>query len=130
GRQPMFIITGAVISLAAIVGSLQLIGERSRPFLPGEMSLLGELDRQRKRLRLPRLREHRAILLARKPWQRGKLIRLHRGIRLAQGSRPTYQDRRHPAAWPARPTARAPRSGPSRRAEASRRGNGRWCPGK
>jgi hypothetical protein len=59
-----------------------------------------------------------------------KPICMHSGIRLAQGSRPTYQDRRHPVAWPAHPTARAPRSGPNRRAVASRRGNGRWCPGK
>jgi hypothetical protein len=60
-RQPMLIIMCAVIRLAAIRGGLQLIGQRSGPLLPCEMALLGEPDGKRKRLRLPRFGEYRAI---------------------------------------------------------------------
>ena len=55
-RQPMLVVVRAIIRLTAIIGGLQLIGQRSGPFLPGEMAVLGEFDGERKRLRLPRFR--------------------------------------------------------------------------
>ena len=43
---------------------LQFIREGSGPLVPGEMALLGEFDSEREGLGLPRLREHRAILVS------------------------------------------------------------------
>ena len=58
----MFVVTRAVVGLAAIGGGLEFIGECCRPFLPGEMPLLGELDGERECLGLPGLGENRPIL--------------------------------------------------------------------
>src|SRR5262249_52774359 len=128
--EPVLIVMRAVVRLAAVGRGLEFIAKRAGPFAPCKMPLLGKLDRERKRLRLPRLGKYRPILLARQARQGIKPLGLDRGIRLAQGSRPTYRYRPHPVAWLGRPTAHVQRSGPNRRAVASRRGNGRWCPGR
>ena len=60
----MLIIMSAVIGFAAIVGSLQLIGQRVSPFIPGEMPLLGKLHRERERLGLPWFGKYRTALVA------------------------------------------------------------------
>jgi hypothetical protein len=44
-RQPMLVVVRAIIWLTTIVGSLQLIGQRSGPFLPRKMAVLGEFAR-------------------------------------------------------------------------------------
>jgi hypothetical protein len=64
-RQPMLVVMRAVVGLAAIGSGLEFAGERCGPLLPREMPLLGELDGQRKRLRLPRLGKHRPAFVAR-----------------------------------------------------------------
>src|SRR5713101_2135511 len=64
-RQPMVIVSRAVVRLTATGGGLEFIGERGRPFLPGEIPLLRELDRERESLGLPRLGKHRPLRVAR-----------------------------------------------------------------
>ena len=55
GGQPVVVVVGTVVGLAAIGCRLEFGGERGGPFFPGEMALLGELDRKGERLSLPRL---------------------------------------------------------------------------
>jgi hypothetical protein len=66
----MIIVTRTVVGFPAARGGLKLVGEGSRPCLPGEMPLLGELHRQRERLGLPKLGKHRLALVLRQPRQR------------------------------------------------------------
>src|SRR5580704_7600754 len=117
----MVVIMRAVVGFAAIGTNLQFARKRSRPFLPGEMTLLGELDREPKGLRLPRFGEHRPAFVAGQLWQR----RQTHGIRRVQGNRPTYRDRRNPWASPARPRVRVPRSARNRDAAVFLRGTRR-----
>src|SRR6267143_122471 len=42
GGEPVVIIMRAIVGFAAIGGGLEFTGEGGRPFLPGEMALLGE----------------------------------------------------------------------------------------
>ena len=65
--KPVSIITRAVIGFAALRRSLEFGSERLCPLGPGEMALLGELDSERKCLRLPWLGEDGASIAARKP---------------------------------------------------------------
>src|SRR5262245_2486995 len=102
----MVVVSGAVVRLTSADGGPELIGERGRPFLPGEMPLLGELDRERERLGLPGFSKHRAVSILRQAWQRLDIVEVPYRIRLAQGNRPTCLYRLHPAARPVHPTAR------------------------
>ena len=65
----MMVIARAVAGFTAIGRRFQFFSERSRPFLPREMTLLGELDRERKGLGLPWLGEHWAARIARQARQ-------------------------------------------------------------
>src|SRR5258708_21945814 len=96
-RKPMIILTRTVVGFPASRGGFELVGEGSRPFLPCEIPLLGELHRERKRLGLPRLGKHRFALVSRQPRQRLEMLGFQYGIRRTQGSRPTCRDTRHPA---------------------------------
>src|SRR5947209_7127746 len=106
----MLIVARPIVGLATAGGGPEFLGERGRPLLPGEVTLLGELDGERKRLCFPGLGKHRPALIARQS------LEVARWIRLAQGSHPTCRYRQNRAARPARPTARARRSAPSIRA--------------
>ena len=66
----MVIVARAVIRLTPIGSGIEFISERIRPFLPREMPLLGELQRERERLGLPRLSKHRLALVSRQARQR------------------------------------------------------------
>src|SRR5258708_7617150 len=92
------------------------------------MSLLGELDRERKRLRLPGLGKYRPAFIARQVRQSGESLRIGNGIMLAQGSHPTWRYRQCLWAWPALPTTRALESALNKHAAASRRENVRRYP--
>src|SRR6266571_6066512 len=120
----MLIVMRAVVGLAAIGGGLEFVRERSRPLLPGEIPLLGELHSEGECLRLPGLGKYRSAFIARQGRQSGKPFRIGCRIMLAQGSHPTSRYKRYPAAWPARPTIRARKNVRRRHAAASRRGIG------
>jgi hypothetical protein len=68
-RQPMVIIMRAIVRLAALGRGPKFIAKRAGPFFPCEIPLLTQLYGKRERLCLPRLREHRPVLLARKARQ-------------------------------------------------------------
>lgn len=70
GCQPMMIVTRPVVGLAAPGGGLEFSGESGRPFLPGKVSLIRELDDEREGLRLPGLGKYRPALIAGQSWQR------------------------------------------------------------
>jgi len=79
--------TGSANALEIIV---EFVRESVRPLLPGEMSLLGEFDGERERLRLPRLREHWPALISEQMRQRRCWLGLDSHVvRQARGSRPT-----------------------------------------
>src|ERR1700722_579414 len=133
----------AVVGLTANRGGAELIGQGVRPFFPGEMSLLTERDRERKNLGLPRFGEHRALCIPRNAKEGGESSSVvprtrdygdksgcRNRIRLAQGSRPTYQYKQHHARLPGRPKALSQRSVPSTPAAASLLENAHWYPGK
>jgi hypothetical protein len=61
----VLIVARAVVRLSASGSGLQLLGETGRPLFPGEMPLLGELDREREGLRLPRLGEDGSAIVTR-----------------------------------------------------------------
>ena len=63
----MFVIARTVVRFSAPGGGLQFVGETGRPLFPGEVPLLGELDREREGLRLPRLGEHWPAVVTRQP---------------------------------------------------------------
>ena len=63
-RQPMFVVASAVVGFATIGRGLEFVRQRGCPLFPREMPLLGEFDRQRERLRLPRLGKHRVAVIA------------------------------------------------------------------
>src|SRR5260370_32166911 len=123
----MLVVTRTVVGLAAACGGLEFIGERSRPFLPREVPLLGELDGERERVSLPGLGKRGSALVARQARQRREAFGLRNGIRPAQGSHPTWRDKQNRAAQPVLPTAHARRSAPSIHVAVSRRGNEPWC---
>jgi len=60
----MVIVARAVVGLTAAASGLDFISECGRPFFPGEKALLGEFDRQRECLGLPRFSKNRPVLLA------------------------------------------------------------------
>src|SRR5271165_962406 len=101
----MFVVAGAIVRCL-----LEFLGERRGPFFPGEVTLLGKLDSEGKRLGLPGFGENWSVLVM---------------VRRAQGSRPTSPDEPSPAARLARPKVRARRNGPNRRAGVSRLGSER-----
>src|SRR5260370_20723598 len=102
----MLIVMRAVVGLAAISGGLEFVRERSRPLLPGEIPLLGELHSEGECLRLPGLGKYRPAFIARQGRQSGKPFRIGCRIMLSQGRHPTSTYKQYPAAWPARPTIR------------------------
>jgi len=53
----VFVVARAVVRFSTLRSSLQFFSEAGSPFLPGEMPLLGQLDRERESLRLPWLGE-------------------------------------------------------------------------
>jgi hypothetical protein len=53
---------------------LRIVRECRRPFLPGEMTLLGKSDRKGERLRLPRLSKNRSTGIARQARQRSQAL--------------------------------------------------------
>ena len=61
----MEIIFGAVVSFVPFGGRREFRGQRLGPFLPGEMPLGGETDRERECLRLPRFCKHGTLLVTR-----------------------------------------------------------------
>ena len=61
----MEIIFGAVVGLVPFHGRREFRGQRVRPFLPGEMPLGREADRERECLRLPGFCEHGTLLVTR-----------------------------------------------------------------
>ena len=68
--QPVFVVARTVVGFTAIGGGLEFVRQRGGPLFPGEMPLLGELDRERERLRLPRLGKHRPAFVAGQTRQR------------------------------------------------------------
>src|SRR5450756_2759869 len=52
-RQPVSVIGLAAVGIAACLRALDLIGERCRPFVPGEQAARMQSDRHRKSLRFP-----------------------------------------------------------------------------
>src|SRR5580692_6019647 len=75
--EPMVIIGLAGVGIAGGLRLLDLLAERCRPFLPGEQAAFVERQRQRERFRLPRLAEHRPIVVVRDAGDR--LRRAQRG---------------------------------------------------
>lgn len=66
--EPVVVVMGAVVGVAAIGCGLEFGGEGRGPFFPGEMAKFRELDGEREGLRLPGLGEHRAVGVARQGW--------------------------------------------------------------
>src|SRR5262249_26523079 len=64
-RQPVFVVTRAVIGLTSIGGRLQFVSKRGGPFFPGEVALLGKFHSHRECLGLPRFSKHRAVCITR-----------------------------------------------------------------
>ena len=54
----------AGIGIARCLRALDLIGQRCRPFVPGEQAARMQRHRHRKGLRLPRFAKHRAVGVA------------------------------------------------------------------
>src|SRR5262249_58665478 len=94
----MVIVVRAVIRLTTVVRGLEFIGKRAGPFLPSKMSLLGKLDRERKRLRFPWLSEYRAARVARQRREGRKAVGQRKKNRQGQGNHPPCRYRRHPPA--------------------------------
>ena len=90
--QPMVVIVRSIVWLTALGGRLEFACKRRGPFLPREVTLLGELDGERERLGLPGLGEYRAAFVARKLRQRRERLWIGSSITRAQGSRPTCRD--------------------------------------
>ena len=128
--EPVVVIMGAIVGFAAVGGGFEFGGEGGGPFLPGEMALLGKLYGEGEGLGLPRLGKDGTTVIAGKLRKIGKDLELANGIKLGQGSHPTYRDKRNLFAELARPRVRERQSARSRRAAAFRRGSGRWYPGK
>jgi len=87
-REPVFVVARAIIRFATIRGGPQFLSERSRPFLPREVTLCGERYSQRESLRLPRLGKDGATVFI--PGQAGQGTR----VRRAQDRSPTYRGKR------------------------------------
>src|SRR5262245_36786714 len=105
----MPIVTRAVIRLASIRRRLDFGGESLRPFFPREITLFGKFDRERERLRFPRLCKG--------------------SVRLVQDSPPTNPHRQSLALPPAFPTNRAPKNVRNRDAADSLPENAHSYPG-
>src|ERR1700682_3535658 len=116
----MLVIMIAIVRLASIFRGLQFGGQRPRPFLPGEVALLRELDREGEGLRLPGLGKNRTAFIAGKMRQIGKTLVAGITIACAQGSRPTSRGRQNRGETPVLPRARVPRSARSKHAAALR----------
>src|SRR6187200_2417151 len=86
-RQPMFVVARAVVRFSTLRSSLQFFSEAGSPFLPGEMPLLGQLDRECEGLRLPRLGEHGPAVVTRQTRKVRQLRGAGERLKLAQGSR-------------------------------------------
>src|SRR5207248_2074063 len=109
------IVMRSIIRLARTFAGLQLVSQRGGPFLPREMTLLGEFDSERECLSLPRLGEHRATVVAGQERKGSKTLSNQRlgdpsRIRQLRGGHHTNPRRRYPAAQPVRPTVRAPKA--------------------
>ena len=52
-REPMFVISCAVVRTAPVRCAFQFVGQRRGPFTPGKITLLGEANRQGEGLSLP-----------------------------------------------------------------------------
>src|SRR5262249_26038511 len=128
--QPVFVVPGAIVRLAAVGSGLQLVRERRRPLLPGEISLRRETHGERKGLRLPWLGENGTTLIAGYGRQRGQSLGIGLQFKRAQGSCPTCQCKRSPVRRRHSPTTLWRQSGLSTNAAAARPDNERWCPGK
>ena len=63
--EPVAVIGLAGIGIAGRLRALDLVAERRRPFGPGEHAALVQRQRHGEGLRLPRLAEHRAVVVAR-----------------------------------------------------------------
>ena len=90
--KPMVVIVRSIVRFTALRGRVKFAGQRRRPFLPREMTLLGELDGERERLRLPGLGEHRATVVAWEARQPRESVCAKSTIRRGQDSRPTCRD--------------------------------------
>ena len=66
GLKPMDVVGVGVVGVTGRLGGRDLSTQRSGPLRPSEVAGLREADGQRKRMRLPRLVEDRALLVARK----------------------------------------------------------------
>ena len=85
----MLVIMRPVVRFTALDGGLEFIRQRSGPFLPGEISLLGKLDGERKRLCLPRLGKRWPVRVVGQARQLCQVPGLLSDVTLTQGSRPT-----------------------------------------
>src|ERR1700693_2712437 len=130
GRQPIMVIVRAVIRFATIRRTLYFFRKSGRPLLPSEMPLLGELDAERKRLCLPRLRKHWSFLIAWKLWQGREAFFCRNRFKRVQGSHPTCPGTQNLSLPLGLPTVRARRIEPNRRAGASRRDSVHLCRGR
>ena len=63
--EPVIVVMRSIVGLAAIGCGLEFFGERRRPFLPGEMTFLGQLHCKRECLCLPRLGKDGPLFVAR-----------------------------------------------------------------
>ena len=66
GGKPVLIIAVSVVDFAARRGLSNFIRQRFRPFLPGEMPLIGQLHRESECLGLPGFGEEGAPIVARR----------------------------------------------------------------
>src|SRR5262249_60338922 len=94
----MVIVVRAVIRLTTFVRGLEFIGKRAGPFLPSKMSLLGKLDRERKRLRFPWLSEYRAARVARQRREGRQGFGRPKKVEEGEGKPPPMPRRRHSGA--------------------------------
>src|SRR5258708_16504730 len=88
-RQPMLVVTRAVVWRATIRRRLEFIGQRSRPLLPREVALFGKPDGEREGLGLPGLGKNGSAFVLRKRRQVSESLGIGLQIRRAQGSYPT-----------------------------------------
>src|SRR5215510_7129353 len=122
-RQPVFVVTRAIVGLTPIRRCLQFLSKRGGPFLPGEVAFSRKPHREPKRLSLPWLGKRGSLVVARRRWYGLQ-------VRRAQDSYPIDQGIQNLGAKRSRPTTPAPGNTRNRGAAAALPGNARSCPGK
>ena len=113
-REPMVVITRAVVRLAARRRLFDLVRQGARPLLPSKRTLAMKMHDKREGLRLPGLGERRFVAFVQQRLEALQSLVFNR----AQDNSPTGQCRRHCCSF--RPRVPAPRSALDRDAAAAR----------